>query len=121
MIRRQASLGGASGFSQNTGLPALDRREDLLLVRRAPGGDQHRVDVGVRDEVLRRRVHGGAGQARRDLAGAGRVDIGDRHHGPAGEDLGDPADVVLADHAGADHADPDGHELDSPPIPTLRR
>ena len=61
-----------------------------------------------------------AGQARRDLPGAGGVDVVDGDDGSAGEDLGDPADVVLADHADADDANSDCHGQ-SFPMPTLRR
>ena len=71
---------------------------------RAPGRDEHRVHACVRDEIGGRGVHGRAGQARGHLAGPGRVHVVDRDHGSAGEDLGDPADVVLADHADADDA-----------------
>ena len=40
--------------------------------------------------------------------------------GSAGQQAGDPADVVLADHAHADDAYADIH-YSSPPMPTLRR
>ena len=39
------------------------------------------------------------------VIGAGMIG----HDRPSAQDLGDPPDVVLADHAGADDADPDGH------------
>jgi hypothetical protein len=65
-------------------------------------------------------VHPRAGQAGGHLLGAGRVDVGDRHHGSAGQHAGDPADVVLAHHAHADDAYVHAHYW-SPPMPTLRR
>ena len=107
MIRWQAALDGASGFSQNTGLPARDRGDDLFLVGRAPGRDEDRVDVAVRDQGGGRAVDMRARQARRDLPGARRVDVVDGRDRPAGEHLGDPADVVLADHPHSDDADAD--------------
>ena len=87
---------------------------------RAPGCDEDRVDACVPDEILGGRVHDGTGQTGCDLPGSGRVDVVDRDHFPAGEDLGDPADVILADHAGADDANPNGHGYSSP-MPTPRR
>ena len=88
----------------------------------APRGHQYRVDAGVSDEIAGGGVHGGIRQARGHLAGPLGVDVVDRDDGAAGEDLGDPADVVLADHADADHANPDSHECSlSAPMPTLRR
>ena len=88
-------------------LAGRDRGQDLLLVGRAPGGDQDRVDAIVRDEAGRRLVHGGAGQARRDLPGTLLVDVVHRADDAAGEHVGDPADVVLADHPHPDDADAD--------------
>ena len=44
-----------SGFSQSTGMPAIEAGVDLLVVRRTRGGDQHGVDLRVvdrRDRVL---------------------------------------------------------------------
>ena len=65
-------------------------------------------------------MHGRPGQARGHLPGAGGVDVVDGDDGSAGEDLGDPADVVLADHADADDANPHSHGC-SLPMPTPRR
>jgi len=90
-------------------LAGRDRREDLLLVHRAPGSDKYRVHASVGDEILGAGVHGRSGQARGHLPGTGLLDVVDRHDRSAGERPGDPADVVLADHAGADDANPDGH------------
>ena len=98
-----------------------DRRDDLFLVGRAPGRDQHRVDVAVRDQVLGGGVSNRARQARRDLPGARRVDVVDGRDRPAGEHLGDPADVVLADHPHSDDADADAHGYSCSPMPTPRR
>ena len=81
MIRRQASLVGASGFSQNTGLPAPIAATTCSSWAGAPGRDEHRVDACVRDEIGGRRVYCRAGQARRDLPGAGCVDVVDGHDG----------------------------------------
>ena len=120
MIRRQASLVGASGFSQNTGLPAPIAATTCSSWAAPQDATSTASTVCVRDEIDGRRVHGRAGQTGRDLPGAGRVDVVDRDHLSAGEDLGDPADVVLADHADADDANAYGHGY-SLPMPTPRR
>jgi hypothetical protein len=101
-------------------LACADRREDLFLVRLAPGRDEHRVNVAGRDQVLGGRVDDRAWQAGGHLFRAGRVDVADRGHHAAAQHPGDTAHVVLADHAHADHADPHGHRCSSP-IPRPRR
>lgn len=74
-------------------LACLDRRQDMLFVRRAPGGDENRVDVVVPDEVPARLVHGRARQARGNALCAGRVDVGNRYDRSAGENPGNPPDT----------------------------
>jgi hypothetical protein len=96
-------------------LARLDRGQHVLLVGRPPRGDQDRVDLRVGDQVPAGRVHRHAGQARGDLLGADRIHVGDRHDHAPGQDLGDPAYVVLADHSDADDADADRHHRSPPP------
>ena len=49
-----------SGFSQSTGMPAVEAGVDLLVVRRPGRGDQHGVDLGVVDRLDRVVDHPGA-------------------------------------------------------------
>jgi len=98
MIRWQAALDGASGFSQNTGLPAAIAATTCSSWAGPQDATRNRVDAVVRDQGGGRAVDMRARQARRDLPGARRVDVVDGRDRPAGEHLADPADVVLADH-----------------------
>ena len=117
MIRRQASSVVASGFSQNTGLPAAIAAstysscvapQDATSTASTPPSAMRSWPVGCTVA---------AGQAGRDRLGAGRVDVGHRDDVHPGQHLGQPPDVVLADHAGADDPDPDRHRC-SPPVPS---
>jgi hypothetical protein len=111
MIRRHASWVVARGFSQKTGLPGGDRRENVLLVGGSPRADDDGVDRFVRDELLAGREDLGAGHSVGDPLGLLDVDVGDRDHGGARHHLGEATDVVLADHSDADDADVDGHAV----------
>ena len=108
MILRQASCLGASGFSQKMGLPAASAGR----IASSCAGPQEQISTASTSlAAIRRRcvvVDGGAGLLGRRL-GAGAVGVGHRDDLAAGEDVGDAADVVLADHAGADDADAEGH------------
>ena len=78
MIRRQASEAGASGFSQNTGLPASIAATTCSSWAGPQDATSTASTPVVRDEIGGRRVDDRAGQARRDLPGAGGVDVVDR-------------------------------------------
>ena len=125
-MRRHASGVVASGFSQKTGLPAASRGEDVLLVRLAPGADDHRVHAVGGDQLLAGAEDLRVPQPGRDRAGPLDVDVGHRDDVHPGQHPGQPADVVLADHADPDDAHPDGHTglpsaVPTVPIPTPRR
>ena len=73
-------------------------------MRRAPGGDDDRLDIGSGDHLLAGRVGPGA-DPRPDLLGLLRVDVADGDDARAGQNRGQAPDMVLTDHADADHAD----------------
>ena len=121
MIRWQAALDGASGFSQNTGLPAAIA---ATTCSSWAGPQDATSTASTLPSAIRSwavAMGNRARQARRDLPGARRVDVVDGRDGPAGEHLGDPADVVLADHPHSDDADADAHGYSSSPMPRPRR
>jgi hypothetical protein len=90
-------------------LARRDGGEHVLLVRRAPRGDDDRVDLGVVDQLLPGLQRLGRRQVRRDRLGPVEVHIGHRGDAGARDDVRDAPDVVLADHAHADDADVEGH------------
>jgi hypothetical protein len=90
-------------------LARLDAGQHVLLVRGTPRGDDDRVDLGVRDELLPGLQGLGGGQARRHGLGPFHVHIGHRGDPRAGEHVGQAADVVLPDHSDADDADVECH------------
>ena len=99
----------ASGFSQNTGfLAAMQARTYSSCV------GPHEVTTTASTASSRISSSPVACSLRtRDAVGhalrARRVDVGDRDHGAARQHLGQPADVVLPDHADADDPDLDCH------------
>ena len=86
-----------------------DAGEHVLGVRGADGRDEDRVDLVAVDQVEAVVEDGGAVELVRDLLRTGAVDVRDRAHRGAVDDVDELATVVLADEAGADDADPDGH------------
>ena len=109
MIRRQASWVVASGFSQNTGLPAsIAASTYSSWVGPQEQTTMASTVVGL-DQFLTGRVGQRAGDPVGDPLGLVEIDVGDRGDPGTGEHRGQPADVVLADHADADHSDVDCH------------
>ena len=90
------------------GLTGGDAGEHVSPVRRAPGGDDDRLDICRGDQLLAGRVSLGA-NPRRDLVSLFRVDVADSDYARPRQSGGEAADVVLADHADADHADLQSH------------
>ena len=105
-IRRQASCVVASGFSQNTGLPAaIDARTYCSWV--GPHEQTTTASTaGIGDQLLTGGVHRGADTGRHRGGGLG-VDVGDGGDLHPGQHRGHPPDVVLTDHAGPDDSYPD--------------
>ncbi len=94
------------GLLAEHGLARRNRGEHVLLVGRAPGSDEDRVDLAVLDEVLARRVDPSPLEAlRRGLSALG-INVAERHDTGPGNDVGQSADVVLSDGADPDHAHP---------------
>ena len=91
----------------------------MLGVGLPPGGDQHRVDVVGGNQVRPGRVHPGAAGPLGHRGRPGTVHVGHRGDPCPGEHPGEPADVILADHADPDGAHPDRHR--AAPIPSPRR
>jgi hypothetical protein len=105
-MRKHASWVVARGFSQNTGFPAGNRRENVLLVRGPPRADDDRIDVTVIDQGLTVRMDQGA--ARNTHSGRlGHLDVHVRHsdYGRPGQHSRQSTDMVLPDHPRADDAD----------------
>ena len=94
-------------------LARLDAGQHVLLVGGAPRGDDDRVDLGVRDQLLAglQRLRGGQPGGHRLRP----VDVHVRHRGDprARQHVREPADVVLADHSDADDADVECHREQS--------
>ena len=103
----RSGLGGDKRLLAEDRLPGGDRGEELRLVGGPPGADHHRLDLRRRDQRLGSVE--GVGALRRGRLGAGEVDVGDADDLDPGKHLRQPADVVLADHPGADHSDLEAH------------
>src|SRR3954453_6162919 len=87
-----------------------DARQHVLLVRRFPRADDDRVNVGGLDQLLAALVWPRVGQAVSDRLRSFEVGVVDRGDAGARQNVGEPADVVLADHPDANDTDVDGHE-----------
>ena len=109
-IRSQASRVVASGFSQNTCLPAAMDGEHVLLVGGSPRGDDDGVDLGVVDQLLPglQTPWPTASPAATAFARSRSTSVTAVTRAPE-TTVADASDVVLPDHAHADDADVEGH------------
>ena len=104
---------GRQRLLAEAGLARGERGQHVLLVRRAPGCHQHRVDGVRRDQLLAGREGPGlGGDVGPDRRGAVRVDVRERRDRGAGEDPVDPARVVAPDRARADNSNANRHVSD---------
>ena len=100
----------ARGFSQKTGLPAAIAATTYSSWLPPHEATRTASTSGSRDQVDPGGVHPGRDrQAPGHVPGAGGVHVVHGDDLRTGDHLGQPPDVVLADHAGTDHADPHGH------------
>jgi hypothetical protein len=102
-------LGGGERLLAEDWLPGIDAGQDVLLVRAAPGGHDDGVDPAIMDQLQAGREHPGTLHAFGHAAGAVHVDVGDGHDLGTGQHLGQPADVILPDHADTDDPDLDDY------------
>ena len=91
-------------------LARRDAGQHELLVGGAPGSDDNSVDLRVVDQILAGLVQSSPAQTVRDGLRTFQIRVGDRGDACSREDMGEPADVVLADHPDADDADIDCHD-----------
>jgi hypothetical protein len=104
-------FGGREGLLAEDRLAGGDAGQHVLLVGGSPGGDEDGVDVLVRDHLGAAGVHDGVLQPGGDLLRQVGIEVGDGGDLRAREHVGDPADVVLADHAGAHDSDSNCHAI----------
>src|SRR4029453_4812668 len=77
--RRQASIVGASGFSQSTGFSPAPHGRGETPWGEAGGGEQHGLHLVVADQLVAVGVDAGPDPLA-DLLGPLDVDVGDGHH-----------------------------------------
>ena len=91
-------------------LPSGDRRQHILLVRRAPGRHEDRVDLRRGDERLARLEDFSLWRdLRLDLLGGDAIDVAERDDFTASQDLVDTAGVIPAYRPRADDANSNSH------------
>ena len=90
-------------------LAGRDGREHVPGMRRARRCHQHGIDLVGRDELIAVVEDACATKRGGNLPGASLVHVRDPAHRRAADDIDELAAVILADEAGADDADADGH------------
>ncbi len=101
---------GGQRFFAKARLSCGNRGQHILLVRGAPRGDEHRIDVCGGDQFLARRIDGGVGG---DVGlhglGRGTVHVAQCDDLAASQHLIDAARMVATDGTRSDDSDSDGH------------